>query len=72
MDRTIWNESIRAWVAVHESTAACGRSTRSTRRRVSRGLLALHIAACICRPPERESMSGAIAPTARIDRRETT
>ncbi|WP_175776294.1 YadA-like family protein [Burkholderia anthina] len=43
--KTIWNESIRAWVAVHENAAACGKSTRSTRRRVARGLLALGVAA---------------------------
>ncbi len=43
--KTIWNESIRAWVAVHENAAACGKSTRSTRGRVARGLLALGVAA---------------------------
>ncbi|VWB98950.1 YadA-like family protein [Burkholderia lata] len=43
--RTIWNESIRAWVAVHENAAACGKSPRSSRRRLSRGLLALGMAA---------------------------
>ncbi|MBM2769959.1 ESPR-type extended signal peptide-containing protein, partial [Burkholderia anthina] len=43
--KTIWNESIRAWVAVHENAAACGKSTRSTRRRVARRLLALGVAA---------------------------
>ncbi|PFH30315.1 YadA-like family protein [Burkholderia sp. JKS000303] len=43
--KTIWNESIRAWVAVHENAAACGKSTRSSRRRVSSGLLALGMAA---------------------------
>ncbi|VWC56273.1 YadA-like family protein [Burkholderia lata] len=43
--RTIWNESIRAWVAVHENAAACGKAPRSSRRRMSRGLLALGMAA---------------------------
>nr|WP_279607265.1 hypothetical protein [Burkholderia anthina] len=36
---------MRAWVAVHEKAAACGKSTRNTRRRVARGLLALGVAA---------------------------
>jgi len=43
--RTIWNESIRAWVAVHENAAACGKSPSRSRRRMSRGLLALGMAA---------------------------
>ncbi|MBR8432383.1 YadA-like family protein [Burkholderia cenocepacia] len=43
--KTIWNETIRAWIAVHEHAAVCGKPARSARRQVSRGLLALGVAA---------------------------
>ncbi|WP_175841825.1 YadA-like family protein [Burkholderia arboris] len=43
--KTIWNESVRAWIVVHENAAACGKPARSARRRVSGGLLVLGIAA---------------------------
>ncbi|WP_322089619.1 YadA-like family protein [Burkholderia sp. BCC1999] len=43
--KTIWNESVRAWIAVHENAAASGKPARSARRHVSRGLLALGVAA---------------------------
>ncbi|MDR0246461.1 MAG: YadA-like family protein [Burkholderia sp.] len=43
--KTIWNESVRAWIAVHENAAACGKPARRARLPVSRGLLALGVAA---------------------------